>query len=69
MIQRCENPNDKRYKDYGGRGITVCHQWHDFSSFYADMGSRPDGFTLDRIDNEKGIHRKIVVGPHHLNSS
>ncbi|HBQ0511231.1 TPA: AP2/ERF family transcription factor [Klebsiella pneumoniae] len=54
MIQRCENPNDKRYKDYGGRGITVCHQWHDFSSFYADMGSRPDGFTLDRIDNDKG---------------
>lgn len=54
MIQRCENPNDKRYMDYGGRGITVCQQWHEFSSFYADMGTRPAGLTLDRIDNEKG---------------
>lgn len=54
MLHRCENPKDKRYKDYGGRGITVCHQWHDFNSFYADMGARPDGLTLDRIDNDKG---------------
>lgn len=51
MRQRCENPNDAHYKDYGGRGITVCARWSSFANFYADMGSRPADLTLDRIDN------------------
>lgn len=52
MKNRCMNPNVNRYKDYGGRGIKVCKRWIDsFEAFYADMGSRPDGFTIDRIDN------------------
>jgi hypothetical protein len=54
MLQRCENPKHEQYKDYGGRGIAVCKRWHDFAKFYADMGQRPDGLTLDRIDNSKG---------------
>lgn len=52
MIQRCENPNNKQYKDYGGRGITVCDSWFDYQQFKADMGYRPKGCCLDRIDND-----------------
>jgi hypothetical protein len=53
MIQRCTNPNDKDFDRYGGRGITVCDRWlHSFEDFYADMGERPPGLTLDRRDNE-----------------
>lgn len=54
MLQRCEDQKHTQYKDYGGRGIDVCERWHDFSNFYADMGGRPLGKTLDRIDNSKG---------------
>ena len=54
MIDRCCNPHNDRFDDYGGRGITVCEQWRDFRNFFADMGERPDGLTLDRIDNDQG---------------
>jgi len=51
MIQRCNNPNLKRYKDYGGRGIKVCDRWlKSFDNFYNDMGQRPDGLTIERRD-------------------
>lgn len=53
MIQRCTNPNLDRYKDYGGRGITVCERWRNsFEAFYADVGDRPEGMFLDRINND-----------------
>ena len=52
MKQRCANPNNKDYDHYGGRGISYCLAWDDFENFYADMGPRPEGCTLDRIDNE-----------------
>lgn len=54
MIERCYKPYDKRYKQYGGRGIKVCDRWLDhvdgFWNFKRDMGCKPDGATLDRID-------------------
>lgn len=51
MITRCYNKNTKSFKNYGGRGINVCDSWrNDFQSFYQDMGSRPIGSSLDRID-------------------
>jgi hypothetical protein len=52
MLDRCYNPSYNQYYDYGGRGIRVCPQWrHDFSCWLNDMGPRPKGMTLDRIDN------------------
>lgn len=51
MRQRCENENDKSFKNYGGRGIAVCPRWQSFANFFADMGERPsDSHSLDRID-------------------
>jgi len=52
MRQRCSNPNTTQWKWYGGRGITVCKRWEKFENFIADMGERPDGKTLDRIDSD-----------------
>jgi hypothetical protein len=53
MIYRCSNPKAKGYPHYGGRGITVCDQWkNDFFAFMKDMGTCPDGKSLDRIDND-----------------
>jgi hypothetical protein len=56
MLKRCYNPHVVYFKNYGGRGITVCQQWRDsFQVFLADMGSRPGkGYSVDRIDNDKG---------------
>lgn len=55
MVFRCHNPKDRSFHNYGGRGITVCTEWREsFSQFIADMGLRPDGFDIDRIDNNKG---------------
>lgn len=52
MRDRCNNPNNKSYKHYGGRGIAVDPRWSKFSMFIADMGPRPDGYEIDRIDND-----------------
>ena len=51
MKQRCLNPNDKRYDDYGGRGIKICERWLDFNNFLEDMGVKPSPkHSIDRID-------------------
>lgn len=52
IIERCNNKNSKKYKNYGGRGISVCQQWLKFENFLADMGHRPDGLSIDRINND-----------------
>ncbi|MFC8423999.1 hypothetical protein ACFUN7_24495 [Streptomyces sp. NPDC057236] len=52
MINRCTNATHPRWASYGGRGITVCERWRKFENFLADMGERPEGLTLDRIDND-----------------
>jgi hypothetical protein len=54
MKDRCLNPNHSSYDRYGGKGITICERWHDFENFYADMGDRPEGTTLDRIKSNEG---------------
>lgn len=50
MLDRCENESHRAFSYYGGRGIAVCDAWHEFSAFLQDMGERPTGYTLDRID-------------------
>lgn len=52
MIQRCDNQGDANYPNYGGRGISVCEKWQNFENFYADMGKRPSGMSIDRKDND-----------------
>lgn len=54
MKIRCDDETHPRYYLYGGRGITYCERWNNFSNFLEDMGVRPDGLTLDRIDGNKG---------------
>jgi hypothetical protein len=58
MLARCENPKHARFADYGGRGIIVCADWHDVAVYIAwieaNLGPCPDGYTIDRINNERG---------------
>jgi len=57
MRQRCENPQHPAYPQYGGKGITVSKDWQAFNTFLADMGERPDGTSLERIDGTLGYSK------------
>jgi hypothetical protein len=54
MLTRCYNKIRSGYERYGGRGITVCKKWRSFEAFLADMGEKPPGLSLERIDNMRG---------------
>ena len=59
MINRCSNPKHPHYHDYADRGISICDRWkHNFMSFLEDMGDRPKGLTLHRIDNNLGYYKE-----------
>lgn len=58
MISRCTNPNVKCFSNYGGRGIKICNEWEKFENFLADMGERPEGKTIERIENDKGYYKE-----------
>lgn len=58
MIDRCSNRNRREFKDYGGRGIAVCERWTVFENFFEDMGSKPEGLSLDRIDVNSGYSKE-----------
>ena len=51
---RCLNPRNSAYPMYGGRGIDICDRWMHFENFLSDMGERPEGMSIDRIDNDAG---------------
>jgi hypothetical protein len=57
MISRCTNPRNNRYNRYGARGIRVCDEWLVFDNFLRDMGERPAGMTIDRIENSLGYSK------------
>jgi len=57
IIQRCLNPKNHKYANYGGRGIQLCDRWNprkggSFENFLSDMGERPEGLSIDRINND-----------------
>src|SRR6185369_616312 len=52
MRRRCDDPKNVRYARYGGRGITYCERWKIYKNFLADMGEKPDGYQIERIDND-----------------
>jgi len=54
MRDRCMNPNSRQWNDYGGRGVKICSRWDSFHTFVKDMGPKPKGCSLDRIDNNQG---------------
>lgn len=57
MKRRCMQTHHYQYPQYGGRGIKVCKRWLKFANFYADMGIRPEGTSLDRINGKKGYYK------------
>lgn len=57
MLGRCRNPKHRAWKDYGGRGISVCRRWESFELFFADMGLPPSGLQLDRLKNHLGYSK------------
>jgi hypothetical protein len=58
MKSRCTDPNATGYKNYGGRGIGFCDRWKNFPAFWEDMGERPQGTTLDRINCDLGYYKE-----------
>lgn len=58
IVQRCKNPNTKQWKDYGGRGITLCQEWETYEGFVLDMGQPPAGHCIERVNNAIGYTKE-----------
>ena len=58
MVRRCLNKKHHAFKDYGGRGITVCDKWLKFEGFFEDMGNQPQNMQLERVDNSLGYFKE-----------
>lgn len=61
MKTRCDNPKNRHYHNYGGRGITYCERWKIFENFYEDMGEKPEpkeDYSIDRVDNNLGYYKE-----------
>lgn len=58
LRERCANPKNRFFADYGGRGISYDERWNSFTAFLEDMGECPDGMSIDRIDNDKGYSKE-----------
>jgi hypothetical protein len=58
MKGRCYREKNNKFHSYGAKGVTVCDEWMDFRNFLRDMGERPDGASIDRIDNSKGYFKE-----------
>lgn len=61
MWARCTNPRALNYPNYGGRGISVCRRWESFENFFTDMGEKPEGLSIERVDNDAGYNPKNCI--------
>lgn len=61
MRERCSYPSNASFPHYGGRGIKVCPEWRKFQNFLADMGERPEGTNLSRLDHDKNYEPGNVI--------
>lgn len=61
MWRRCTDSTIHNFKNYGGRGITVCNRWNDFCNFLSDMGEKPKGLTLERVDTHGNYEKSNCI--------
>lgn len=61
LLQRCNNKRNKNFKRYGARGIKVCNRWFKFDNFLQDMGEKPKGFTIERVNNNGNYEKQNCI--------
>lgn len=68
-MERCSNPNHRDFRLYGGRGIKVCDRWQSFACFLEDMGERPPGKTIERVDSDKDYELDNCIWADHTSQA